>query len=410
MIASRWLQLGAGIAALVAVANLQYGWTLFVDPIDHAHHWERARIQLAFTLFVLAETWLVPFEAYLVDHIGPRIVVAAGGALVAVAWTINGLADSLPMLYLGNTLGGLATGCVYGTAMGSALKWFPDRRGLAAGLTAAAFGAGAALTVLPIERLIHGSGYRTAFVTFGLAQGLVVLVAAAVLRAPRPGEIPPVDKPLVPQSGRDFTPRETLRAPAFWLLYAMFTMVATGGLMATAQLGPISDDFNVAERPVSLLGLTLPALTFALSLDRVLNGVSRPLFGGLSDHLGRERVMFLAFGLEGVAILVLVHLAHDPLLFVVLSGLAFFAWGEIFSLFPALSGDMFGRRFATTNYSLLYTAKGLAALMVPVGTLVSTAAGSWKPIFFAATALDWSAALLALLVVRPLRAQRPERR
>jgi len=405
MIHHRWLQLGAGIVALVAVANLQYGWTLFVDPINRAHHWGRAEIQFAFTLFVLAETWLVPFEAYLVDHIGPRLVVAAGGVLVAAAWALDAWAQSLPMLYLAGALGGLATGCVYGTAMGAALKWFPDRRGLAAGLTAAAFGAGAALTITPIEEMIRGRGYQSAFLTFGLIQGLVVVMAAAFLRAPRPGEIPAVEKPTVQQSGRDFTPLETVRTPAFWLLYAMFTMVATGGLMATAQLGPISDDFQVGDRPVSLLGITLPALTFALSLDRVLNGVTRPFFGWVSDHLGRERTMFIAFGLEGAAILVLVHVAHDPMLFVVLSGLAFFAWGEIFSLFPALSGDMFGRRFATTNYSLLYTAKGVAALMVPVGSLVSAAAGSWKPIFFTAAALDWTAALLALCVLRPLRSR-----
>jgi len=388
---------------MVAIANLQYGWTLFVNPIDSKFHWGKAAIQVAFTLFVLAETWLVPLEGYLVDRFGPRLLVAIGGVLVGASWWVNARASSLLMLYAGGVLGGVGAGIVYGTSVGNALKWFPDRRGLAAGLTAAAFGAGSALTIVPIATMIATRGYEQAFLSFGVGQGLVVVLCALFLRAPGRGEVPEPAAGGVPQSGRDFTPLEMLRSPAFWLLYVMMTMLAMGGLMATAQLGPIAVDYKVAKVPVSLFGLTMAALPFALSLDRVLNGITRPFFGWVSDHIGRENTMFIAFGLEGLGILLLINFAHVPLLFVIFSGLVFFAWGEIYSLFPAMSGDLFGRKFATTNYGLLYTAKGTASLLVPLGNVLKATTGSWMPIFVLAIAFDWLGALLALFVLKPLR-------
>jgi len=399
---SRWIQLVAGIVGMVAIANLQYGWTLFVNPIDNKFHWGKAAIQIAFTVFVLAETWLVPFEGYLVDRFGPRLLVALGGILVGVAWWINAGANSLFTLYAGGFIGGAGAGIVYGTSIGNALKWFPDHRGLAAGLTAAAFGAGSALTVVPIANIINNRGYEAAFLWFGIAQGLVVILCALVLRAPRPGEVP-VTMTTVQQSTRDWTPFEMLGTPAFWLMYLMMTMLAMGGLMATAQLGPIATDYKVAKLPVSLFGLTMAALPFALSLDRILNGLTRPFFGWVSDHIGRENTMFIAFGLEGVGILLLITFAHIPVLFVVFSGLVFFAWGEIYSLFPATCGDLFGRKFATTNYGLLYTAKGTASLLVPLGNVLQAATGSWMPIFVLAIAFDWIGAILAFFVLKPLR-------
>jgi len=292
---------------------------------------------------------------------------------------------------------------VYGTSVGNALKWFPERRRLATGLTAAAFGAGSALTVVPIANLINSRGYETAFLYFGLGQGLVVILCALVLRAPRHDEVPAVVTSKVGQPQRDFTPIEMLKTPVFWLLYVMMTMLATGGLLATAQLGPIAADYKVAGVPVSLLGITMAALPFALSLDRILNGLTRPFFGWVSDHVGRENTMLIAFGLEGLGILLLITFAHIPVLFVLCSGLVFFAWGEIYSLFPAMCGDLFGRKFATANYGLLYTAKGTASLLVPVGNLVKTATGSWMPIFVLAIAFDWIGGLLAFVVLKPLR-------
>src|SRR5437870_9682118 len=403
MFRNRWLQLIVGIVGMVAIANLQYGWTLFVTPIDNQFHWGKTAIQVAFSLFVLAETWLVPFEAYFVDRYGPRLVVAVGGIMVGLAWILNADADSLAMLYAGGVVGGVGAGIVYGTASGAALKWFPDRRGLAAGLTVAGFGAGSALTIIPIANQINASGYQSAFLTWGILQGTVVLASALLMRATQKEDLARITVPVDSQTTQDFTPAQMLKTPAFYLLYIMMTMLAMGGLMATAQLGPIAKDFHVADSPVSLFGFAMAALPFALSLDRILNGVTRPFFGWISDHIGRENTMFIAFGLEGFAILLLLSFAHIPVLFVIFSGLTFFGWGEIYSLFPATCGDLFGRKFATTNYGLLYTAKGTASLLVPVGSLIAGSTGNWYPIFILAIAFDWIGALLALFVLKPLR-------
>src|SRR6267143_2559989 len=397
----RWLQLVAGIICMVMIANLQYGWTLFVGPIEEKYHWGRAAIQVAFTIFVLTETWLVPVEGWLVDRFGPKIVVFVGGVLVAIAWVMNSTADTLTMLYIAAAIGGIGAGGVYGTCIGNALKWFPDRRGLAAGLTAAGFGAGSALTIIPIQGMIQASGYEATFLWFGIVQGLVVVALSLMLRAPRVGAVPPSAR--LKQSVRDYTPLEVLASPIFWVMYAMFVLVGAGGLMATAQLAPIANDFHIAKVPVSLLGLTLPALTFALSIDRVLNGLTRPFFGWVSDRIGRENTMFIAFLLEGIGIYALLLYAQDPLLFVLLSGLVFFAWGEIYSLFPSTCTDVYGVKYATTNAGLLYTAKGTASLLVPLGNVLAQYTGSWRTVFLVAAAMNLVAALAAPLVLRPLR-------
>ena len=398
---NRWAQLWIGVVCMVMIANLQYGWTLFVGPMNAKYHWGRTAIQLAFTLFVVTETWLVPIEGYLVDRFGPRTVVLGGGLLVGLSWVMNAFASSLPVLYLAAVVGGVGAGGVYGTAVGNSLKWFTDRRGLAAGLTAAAFGAGSALTVAPIAALIERRGYETTFLQFGVLQGVVVVAFGFFLRSPRPGEVPPAPAADRYQPPRDYRPLDALRTPMFWTMYAMFVMVATGGLVVVAHLAPIANDFNVANEPVSLLGLTLPALTFALAIDRVTNGITRPFFGWLSDHLGRENTMFLAFFLEGVGILLLLR-ARDPTSFVVLSGLVFFAWGEIYSLFPATCADIYGKRYCTTIYGLLYTAKGTAALLVPVLSYLSEQKG-WAGVFFASALLNFGAAAMALVVLKPAR-------
>jgi MFS transporter, OFA family, oxalate/formate antiporter len=385
------------------IANLQYGWTLFIDPIDQKYHWGRAAIQVAFTIFVVTETWLGPIEGYLIDRFGPRVMVCGSGALVAIAWVINSVADSLTMFYVAALFAGLGAGPIFGATVGNALKWFPDRRGLATGLTAGGFGAGAVLTVVPLASMIQASGYEAAFLWFGLGQGVVVMVVALLLRAPQPAEVVTRAAPLVQQSSRDHAPTDVLKSSPFWLMYAMFVMVGTGGLMVTAQLAPFARDFAIDDVPVSMFGLTMPALGFALSIGLVLNGVSRPFFGWVSDHIGRENTMFIAFLLEGVAIFALLLFAHSPTMFVLLSGLVYFAWGQIFALFPATCTDIYGRRFATTNYSMLYTAKGTAALLVPFGNVLTTATGSWTAVFVVASALNIVAAILAVLALKPIR-------
>jgi MFS transporter, OFA family, oxalate/formate antiporter len=401
--ATRWWQLACGIVCMVMIANLQYGWTLFVGPIDQKYNWGLAAIQIAFTIFVLTETWLVPIEGYLIDKFGPRIMISGSGALVAIAWVINSIADSLFLLYVGAAIGGIGAGVIYGGSVGNALKWFPDRRGLAAGLTAAGFGAGSALTVIPIANMIQSSGYETAFLWFGLGQGIVVMLVALLLRAPEAGEVPSPGALAVQQTRRDYTPAETLKSAPFWVMYAMFVMVGAGGLMAIAQLAPIARDFKVDGIPVSILGLTLPALTFALTIDRVLNGLCRPFFGWVSDQIGRENTMFIAFLLEGIGIYALLLFGSSPVLFVILSGFVFFAWGEIYSLFPATCTDIYGRKFATTNYGMLYTAKGTAALLVPLANVLTNATGSWHAVFYVAAILNIAAAVMALVVLKPMR-------
>ena len=401
--ATRWGQLIFGIVCMVMIANLQYGWTLFVNPIDQKYHWGRAAIQVAFSIFVLTETWLVPIEGYLVDRFGPKVMVCGSGVLVAIAWVINSVADSLLLLYIGAAIGGIGAGVVYGACVGNALKWFPDRRGLAAGLTAAGFGAGSALTVVPIANMITTSGYEAAFLWFGLGQGIIVVLVGVLLRAPESGEVPIPAAPVVQQTRRDYEWQEVLRSPPFWLMYVMFVMVGAGGLMATAQLAPIAKDFKIDNVPVTILGLTLPALTFALSIDRVLNGVTRPFFGWVSDQIGRENTMFIAFLLEGIGIYCLLLVADHPLLFVILSGVVFFAWGEIYSLFPATCTDLYGRKYATTNYGMLYTAKGTASLLVPLANVLTSATGSWSAVFIVAALLNIAAAVLALVALKPMR-------
>src|SRR5687767_9362984 len=400
---NRWLQLVYGVICMVMIANLQYGWTLFVGPIDDKYQWGRAAIQIAFTIFVLTETWLVPIEGYLIDKFGPRIMISGSGVLVAIAWVMNSVADSLFLLYVGAAIGGIGAGVIYGGSVGNALKWFPDRRGLAAGLTAAGFGAGSALTVIPIANMIQSRGYESAFLWFGLGQGIVVMFVALLMRAPKTGEVASPAAPAVAQTRRDYSPGEALKTPVFWVMYAMFVMVGAGGLMAVAQLAPIANDFKVATVPVSLIGLTLPALTFALTIDRVLNGLCRPFFGWVSDQIGRENTMFIAFLIEGIGIYALLMVAGNPVLFVIMSGLVFFAWGEIYSLFPATCTDIYGRKFATTNYGMLYTAKGTAALLVPLANVLTNATGSWHAVFYIAAIVNIVAAFMALFVLKPMR-------
>ena len=397
----RSVQLLVGIVCMVMIANLQYGWTLFVTPIDEKYHWGRAAIQVAFAIFVLTETWLVPIEGWLVDRFGPRIVVLVGGILVGIAWALNSIATDLSTLYIAAAIGGIGAGAVYGTSIGNALKWFPDRRGLAAGLTAAGFGAGSALSIIPIQGMIQSSGYQATFRWFGIGQGVVVVVLSVLLRAPQPGEAPASTR--VQQTARDYAPREVLTSPIFWVMYVMFVLVGAGGLMATAQLAPIANDFQIAKVPVSILGLTLPALTFALSIDRVLNGLTRPFFGWVSDQIGRENTMFIAFGLEAVGIWALGAFGHDPVSFVILSGIVFFAWGEIYSLFPSTCTDVYGAKYATTNAGLLYTATGTASLLVPLASVLAAASGSWRAVFIVAALMNAVAALMALAVLKPLR-------
>ncbi|TQK05433.1 oxalate/formate MFS antiporter [Herbaspirillum sp. SJZ107] len=401
----RWMQLVMGIICMAMIANLQYGWTLFVNPLSEAHGWSKAAIQVAFTIFILTETWLVPIEGWAVDKWGPRPVVLFGGLLCGIGWVMNSFASTLFVLYVAAAISGIGAGAVYGTCVGSALKWFPDRRGLAAGLTAAGFGAGSAATIIPISKMIESSGYADTFLYFGIGQGLVVILLALMMaRPPHQGAASTKKKnPHVLQTTANFTPSQIVRTPVFWVMYVMFVLVAAGGLMATAQMGPIAKDFAIDGVKFNVMGMVLPALTFALAIDRVLNGLTRPFFGWVSDRIGREQTMFIAFALESVGIIALYYLGRDPIMFVILTGLVFFAWGEIYSLFPATTADTFGTRNAAGNAGLMYTAKGTASIFVPISSMIMAASGTWESVFFIGCAMNAAAAILAWWVLRPMR-------
>lgn len=398
-----WVQLIFGVVCMAMVANLQYGWTIFVNPIDARYHWGAKAIQWTFTLFVLFETWLVPFEGYLADRFGPRPLVMVGAFLIAFCWIIYSRAATLSTFYVGAAIGGMGTGLVYGTCIGNAVKWFEKRRGLAAGLTAAGFGAGAALTVVPLTRSLSASGYQATFFKFALIQGIVVLIAALALKKPPKSTVARQSNANLVQTQVDKAPLQTLGSGLFWVMYAAFVLVAASGLMVTAQLAPIATGFKIAKIPVTLVGFTIPALTFALSMNNLMNGIGRPVFGWISDLIGRESTLFLTFLAEGVAVLALAEYGRNPVSFVLIAALTFLVWGDIYSIFPALTSDHFGKKYATTNYALLYTAKGCAALFVPLGSVIALRTGSWFITLVIAAVADIVAAFLMLGIVRPMR-------
>jgi OFA family oxalate/formate antiporter-like MFS transporter len=330
------------------------------------------------------------------------VVVAIGGVLVAFAWYLDSIASSLTALYIAAAIAGVGAGAVYGTCVGNALKWFPDRRGLTAGLTAAGFGAGAAATVIPIRDVILAYGYETAFFWFGLVQGVVVLIVSQLLRAPKPGETPKAAA-RVSQSLRDYAPLEVLKTPTFWLLYLMFVMVSASGLMATAQIAPIAKDFKLADQQVTIVFITATTLSAALVIDNILNGLARPFFGWVSDRVGRENTMAFVFVLGAIAYWTLGTIGNTPIAFIITAGLVFFTWGEIFSLFPSTCTDTFGVKYATTNAGLLYTAKGTSAWVVPLASVLKNYTGSWHSVFVVATIMNLLVAGAALFVLKPMR-------
>jgi OFA family oxalate/formate antiporter-like MFS transporter len=389
---------------MAMIANLQYGWTYFVGPMSKAHSWDVGAIQIAFSIFIALETWLTPLQGWIVDTLGPqrgpRTMVAVGGIFVLLGWLINSKAASLEMLYLGAVISGIGAGGIYATCVGNAVKWFPDRRGLAVGLTAGGFGGGAVVTVIPIQMMIASIGYADTFFWFALGQGIVIFGLAWLLRSPLPGEVPPASAVKVLQSKTSSTPGQMLASPIFWLLYVMFVLVSASGLMVTAQIAVIAKDYGIAETVILFGGTTL---IVAGVIDSVANGGARPFFGWVSDQIGREYTMAIAFMTGGLAYWLLGTAGTTPWTFVICAALIFFTWGEIFSLFPSTCTDMFGPKYATTNTSLLYTAKGLSAFVVPLANVLKTYTGSWHAVFAVAAIMNFVVVAMALFVVRPMR-------
>jgi OFA family oxalate/formate antiporter-like MFS transporter len=402
----RWQILIPAVLAMLAIANLQYAWTLFTTDITRSMHARLDAVQWTLTFFIIAQTALFPINAYLCDKFGPRLTVTLASLFVATGWIGAGWANSLPVLYTVYAVGGIGAGAVYSSCVGVAMKWFPDRRGLCVGVVAGSYGFGTALTTLPISYLIEHNGYRTAFVIFGALQGVVVLLAAQFLRMPPTGWVPAgweATKTRVQrrvyQSSRDYTPSEMLRSGSFYLLYLMMTLVTASGLMLTAQLKPIGVTYGY-DKYAMFGGFTV--LTLTLSLNQVLNGSARPFFGWVSDRIGRYDTMAIVFVMEAIAITVLTLVVTRPFWFIVISALMFFAWGDIYSLFPAAIADIFGSKHATTNYGIQYTAKGIGSILAgPGAALLMAATHSWIPVFWGAVACNVIAAGLALLWLKP---------
>src|SRR5215831_6108380 len=394
------------IFAMLAIANLQYAWTLFTTDLTKTFHARLDAVQWTLTFFIIAQTVLFPVNAYLIDRLGPRLIITIAGLLVGIGWVGAGLANSLPALYVVYAIGGVGAGAVYGGCVGVAMKWFPDRRGLCVGLVAGSYGFGTALTTLPISYLIDHQGYRTAFILFGAIQGLIVLLSAQFLRMPAPGWSPPNWEQLkakvqkrVYQSSTECTPAQMLRSGSFYLLYLMMALVTASGLMLSAQLKPIAVSYGY-DKFALFGGFTI--LTLTLSMNQVLNGSARPFFGWVSDQIGRYDTMAIVFVLEAITIFALTLVVARPLWFIVTSALMFFAWGDIYSLFPAAIADIFGSKHATTNYGIQYTAKGVGSILAgPGAALLMARSGSWIPVFWTAVACNVLAAALAVLWLKP---------
>jgi len=391
---------------MVVISSPQYVWTLFTQPLGAALGASLPQLQITFSLLIVVQTFLSPWQGVLIDRFGPRLLLSLGVVITGASWMLAAQASTLTTLYLTyGLLGGIGTGIVYVGVIGHMVQWFPDKRGLATGLVAAGYGVGALLTTFPIASVLRESSYHQALTQFGLVFGAVGLVAAQGLRRPDPGWTP--HEALATASGRrsarppvDASPSEMLRTPIFWLMFAMMTMMSTTGLMVTSQMAAFTRDFGLA----SVLVLGMPVLPLALSLDRITNGATRPFFGWVSDRLGRERTMLIAFGLEGTAMTLWLLTRETPMLFVLLSGLVFFGWGEIFSLFPSTLTDTFGTKHASTNYGCLYMAQGVGSVLGgPIAALLHDASGSWIPVFAVIITMDFTTAVLAIAVLKPMR-------
>jgi OFA family oxalate/formate antiporter-like MFS transporter len=404
---TRWIQLLLGVICMVVISSPQYVWALFTQPLTAGLGSTLPELQITFSILIVVQTFLSPWQGVLVDRFGPRLLLSIGVLIAGLSWILAAQASTLTMLYLTyGLLGGIGTGIVYVGVVGHMVQWFPDKRGLATGLVAAGYGIGALLTTFPISAVLRQSTYQDALTRFGLIFAVVGLAAAQGLRRPdaawqmatnqrrRAAGAPATTAPI------DVPPLELIRTRIFWLMFAMMTMMSTTGLMVTSQMGAFTRDFGIA----GALVFGLPLLPLALSLDRITNGATRPLFGWISDRIGRENTMLIAFALEGTAMTLWLLARGNPILFVLLSGLVFFGWGEIFSLFPSTLTDTFGTKHATANYGCLYMAQGVGSVLGgPVAALLHQSTGSWIPVFAVIITMDFTTAALAIAALKPMR-------
>lgn len=394
---NRWFRLAAAVIAMIMIANLQYAWTLFVKPLIAANHWKLSDVQWAFTFFIAAETWFMPCTGWLVDKIGPRLYVTSAGLLCGIGWSTLGWVHSLPALYFFYTVAGLGAAMVYCGSVGIGIKWFPDKRGLAAGLITAGFGSGAALFIPLIAHLLRTANYSTAFLYTGIGQGLLIMCAAQFLQNPARDQVPTAKpaKVKVRTQTESFNSLEMLQTPQFYVLYMMMLMMGVGGLMVTAQVAPLADTFKISRA----------ALTFALTLNPIANGTSRLFWGWVSDHLGRERTMAVAFLIQSACLASVMTLGRSSdTAFIVCLALVYFSWGEVYALFPPAVADFFGARNVSSNYGFMYSTKGVASIVGGgIAAIIFEKTGSWSAVFYGSAVLAFCAALMAIgLIKMPL--------
>jgi MFS transporter, OFA family, oxalate/formate antiporter len=404
---TRWLQLILGLVCMAAISSPQYVWALFTKPMTAALGVGLPTLQVAFSILIILQTLVGPFQGWLIEKFGPRWLLSAGALCTGLSWVLAAHVTTVTGLYLTyGLLGGVGTGMIYVGVVGHMVQWFPDRRGFATGMVAAGYGFGAVLTTFPISEAIKASGYQHALLVWGIILGAVGIVAALGLKRPDPAWQAAMQRnakaahPAVKESTRSFSSGEMLRNPIFWLMFVMMTMMASSGLMVISEFGAFSRDWGLADSLV----FGLPALPLALSIDRVTNGLTRPFFGWVSDRVGRENTMFLAFAIEGVAITLWLLTRDHATVFVLMSGVVFFGWGEIFSLFPSTLTDTFGTEHATSNYGFLYLAFGVASVVGgPLAALLHKSTGSWMPVFELVIAMNFLTAILAIFVLKPMR-------
>ncbi|WP_250454158.1 oxalate/formate MFS antiporter [Caballeronia sp. ATUFL_M2_KS44] len=400
---NRWLQLALGLVCMMAISSPQYVWTLLTKPLSAKLGVPLPELQVTFSLLIILQTFFSPFQGKLIDRFGPRLLISLGTVMSGLSWVLASMATSTSMLYLTYGLvGGLGTGIVYVGVVGLMVRWFPDRRGFAAGAVAAGYGMGAIVTTFPITASLASRGIDATLWIYGIAFAVVGFVASQGLRTPN--AVTPMKAATLAAASNvpNLRPSQMMKSPLFWLMFAMMTMMSTSGLMVTSQMATFAADFGITK--VMVFGMA--ALPLALTIDRFTNGLTRPLFGWVSDRFGRENTMFFAFALEGVAMALWLMTRENAVLFVLLSGVVFFGWGEIFSLFPSTLTDTFGTRHATENYGWLYISQGIGSIFGgPLAALLHQHAGSWTPVFASAITLDIVTAVLALFMLKPMRAR-----
>jgi OFA family oxalate/formate antiporter-like MFS transporter len=398
-VGSRWMQLILGLICMMAISSPQYVWTLFTKPLTAQLAVSLTQLQVTFSVFVVLQTFLSPLQGYLIEKFGPKLLLAAGAIMTGLSWVLASSADTLLSVYLTyGVLGGIGTGIIYVGIVGLMVAWFPDRRGMAAGVVAAGYGMGAVLTTFPVTISIAKLGYQPTLLHFGLIFGAVAFLAALGMKQPPKDWMADYIAHNKKTEGRNSG--EMLKTPVFWLMFVMMTMMSTSGLMVISQMASFSRDFGIADATILGMG----ALPLALTLDRITNGLTRPFFGWVSDRIGREKTMFIAFGLEAIAMTLWLLTRDITLLFVLFSGIVFFGWGEIFSLFPSTLTDTFGEKHAITNYGFLYMAQGIGSIFGgPLAARLHEASGSWIPVFAVVISLDILTALLAIAALEPMR-------